>query len=231
MPDNENHPSGVLLCGCPCGTLWCLTLFWWRIFHEACQHESRVFHKNIADRNCPEWTNRRNPAPVGLCCSCRFHVFWMAGQIIIRVLVSSLVPQVSKPEHVSGNTWWGAKGTGKWLGLESAEKVLRVVTVLCFCLGAGSGKVPACGERDGHAAVHPVSHAGESTTSGVQSECRDPHQTGPVLGAGRHPQAAGNHSRFLPPLFFVKNYCVYREQLLILLYMFWFWHGKSTNTP
>lgn len=64
----------------------------------------------------------------------------MAGQIIIRVLVSSLVPQASKPEHVSGNTWWGAKGTGKSLGLESAEKVPRVVTVLFLVWAQALGK-------------------------------------------------------------------------------------------
>lgn len=54
VPRSENiapHQSAVLLCGCLCccrGTLWSLTSFWWRIFHEACRHESQVFHKNIA---------------------------------------------------------------------------------------------------------------------------------------------------------------------------------------
>ena len=63
-------------------------------------------------------------------------------------------------------------------------------------LDSGFGKVPLCGKRDGHAAVHSVSHAGESSTSGVQPECRDSHQTRPVLCTGRRPQTAGNRSRF-----------------------------------
>lgn len=88
---------------------------------------------------------------------------------------------------------------GHWGG-GRRETLPHVVTVLCFC--PGSGKVPAWGERGGHAAVHPLSHAGESTAPGVQPERRDPHQTGPVLCTGRHPQAAGNRSRSPPRLFF-----------------------------
>lgn len=62
---------------------------------------------------------------------------------------------------------------------------------------SGFGEVPLRGERHGHAAVHPIRHAGEGSASGVQSERRDSHQTGPVLRSGRHTQTAGDRSRFL----------------------------------
>lgn len=63
-------------------------------------------------------------------------------------------------------------------------------------LNSGFGKVPRRGEGDGHVALHPVGHAGEGSTPGVQPERRDPDQAGPLLCAGRRPQTAGDRSRF-----------------------------------
>lgn len=109
VPGSENvapHQSAVLPCARLCGcraTLCSLISFWWRIFHEACRHESQVFHKNIALEHAEPVLSGQTEGilpHVDLCCTCRFHVFWMSGQITISVLVSSLLPQVSKPEHV-----------------------------------------------------------------------------------------------------------------------------------
>lgn len=126
----------VLLCG-----LW--FSFWWRIFHEACRHESQVFHKNIAREHAEAvlsgQTDRRNPPPVDLCCSCRFRVFWMSGQITISVLVSSLLPQVSQPEHVGTLGREPDPLESHW-GLESVEKVPHRLTFLCSVWTQALGK-------------------------------------------------------------------------------------------
>lgn len=142
---------------------------------------------------------------------CGFHVFWVAGQFIISVcvIVFSVVPWfpcVKKPKQMAirKKKQHGLLIVKKARTLRKPKHRLHLVVntfptrsycLLCS-LDSGFGKVPLCGERNRHAAVHSVSHAGESATSGVQSERWDPHQTGPVLCSGRHSQAAGDRSRF-----------------------------------
>lgn len=93
-----------------------------------------------------------------------------------------------KPKH------WPHPGGVTTAGETTFSRVSSCSHCWCVLSDAGFGEVPLRGERDGHAAVHAVGHAGERSTSGVQPERRDPHQTGPVLCSGRRPQAAGDRS-------------------------------------
>lgn len=220
------HQSEVLLCGCLCccrGALWSLISFWWRIFHDACRHQSQVFHKNIALEHAE--TVQRGQAegilPVRISAIAAGSMFfeWLARSSSV-----CLCP-LCFPKWVN-LSMWGTLG-GEPDALESHWSWSRwrrshTFSRFVLCLDAGSGKVPACRERDGHAAVHPVSHAGESTTSGVQSERRDPHQAGPLLSAGRHSQTAGNRSRFLCLLVFVVPHHTFHGFTILVQYD-WFW--------
>jgi len=59
------------------------------------------------------------------------------------------------------------------------------------------GAAEVQGEREGHggADVGAVRHAGEDPAPGEQPERRDPHQAGPLLGAGGRQAAAGDSPR------------------------------------
>lgn len=206
----------VLLCGLSFS-------FWWRIFHEACRHESQVFHKSIALERAEAVLSGQTEG---------IRPLWIsavaAGSMFFECLARSpsmcLCPRcfpkwvnLSMWEHLEGNQiHWRATGAG--VGRESPTPS----HIFVLCLDAGSGKVPACRERDGHAAVHPVSHAGQSATSGVQPERRDSHQAGPVLRAGRHSQAAGNRSRFFCLSFFVVSHHTFHK-FRIRVPFDWFW--------